>query len=375
MPDEMRELGFPIQGLDVSGEFMTQPGLTTPRASNVRAADPLAMRLRGGSRTGLAKFVDEQVSGANLIQHLNVVVDPTVDALIPDYVDGTSNLTPDPTEPARNPFGRSVRTGGSGTPILRHKPLPQGRFVQSESTFVPGVGSIFSPQNTSSGSVAFDADVTAGNLIVVTLRYAPGASNTPVFDPANVTDTAGTHYLKAVEAAYPSAGPNAAVIFYGIVPVTGTGPNTVSVTVTTDGDDVGEYTIDVLEYRRVAQSGALGGTAFDGGQFVWTGDYTLTPGRCPAARDDSIMIVVVSHVAGTGSADMGPAPAFETDPQPHQRGFGSGPQQLRGRELFDLMPVEASALGLAPTYTAHPNTTPNGSNIFWAMAAATFSPP
>lgn len=370
MPDQMRELGFPVNGQDVSTEFVTQPALTTPKANNVRATDPLAMRARGGSRTGLVKFVAEQVSGTNLIQNLSVLVDPTVEALVPDYTDGTPNLTPDPTEPARNPFGRSVRTGGSGSPILRHKPLPQGRFVQAESGLVPGVGSIFDPQNSSTGTATFDNDVTAGNLIVVTLRYPGSGSNHVTFDPAKVTDTAGTTYAKAAEAQFPSLGPTAAVIFYGIVPVTGSGPNTVSVTVTTDGVEVGQCFIDILEYRRVAQSGALGGSAADGNEFSWTGDFTLTPGAVQATRDDSIVVAVAQTAGGGGPTHTpGPAPAFETDPHPKGRSFPAG-----SNWVFDLIPVQASLIGIGPTL-AVTGGTPNGVTTFWAMAAASFSPP
>lgn len=371
MPDEMRELGFPIQGQDVSGEFMTQPGLTTPRAANVRAADPLTMRLRGGSRTGLAKFVGEQVSGAALIQHLNVVVDPTVDALIPDYIDGTSNLTPDPTEPARNPFGRSVRTGGSGTPILRHKPLPLSRFVQKAETFV----GVVTGTTTSTGTVTFDSKVTAGNLIVVTLRYAPGNSNAPTFDPAAVTDTTLNHYAKAADAQEGRVAPNAAVVYWTIAGISDT--CTISVTVTTDGaatQDVGEFTITALEYRNVEGGNPVGGTAVAGGNFVWNNDFTLSPGPVVVATDDSIVVVVLSQGVGPGTADIGPQPDIPTDPQLHTRAFATGGSGMAAASVFDAYGVGATAIGWTPTYTAHPTGTPSGATVYWAMAAVSFKP-
>lgn len=369
MGDTVTDIPFPLSGQNVAGEFGAPPGMTAVKGVNCRGYDPIARRLRGGSRPGLTKFLPVATpAGTHLIQHLDVIVDPTVDALPADFDNtGPTPTYPDPTEAARNPFGRLVRYGGSGVGLLRHKPATPGRFVQKQSTFVSD-----SAQGTSStsGGVAFDSPVTAGNLIVVTVRYATQGSNTPTFHPP--TDTAGTAYAKAAEAVSGLPGPDAAVIFYGIVPLTGSGPNTVSLTVSTDGNDVGAYTIDVLEYRRVAQSGALAGAATNGGSFTWTGDFTLSPGPVQTTRDDSIVVAVVSGVlpaAPPAVNTIGPAPAFTTDPQPTGRAFPS-----TNKGVFDLIPVEASGLGITPTFSVSGGS-PNNTTIFWAMAAASFSPP
>ena len=371
MDDTVTDMPFPLSGQNVAGEFGAPPGMTAVKGVNCRGFDPIARRLRGGSRPGLTKFLPVTPAGTHLIQHLDVIVDPTVDALPADFSDADATY-PDPTDPARNPYGRLVRAGGSGVGLLRHKPPTPGRFVQKQSTFVSttslGV-------NTSTGSVAFDNPVTAGNLVVVAVRYSPGSSCTPTFAAAGVTDTAGTAYAKAAEGRSSTVAPSAAVIFYGIVPVTGGGADTVTVTVTTDGgpaDDVGPFSVDVLEYRLVAQSGPLGGAAADGGTFTWTGDFTLTPGAVQATRDNSIVVAVANGnfpSAPPSTRTVGPAPAFTTDPRPTGRSVGTA-----AFTVFDLIPVEASLIGITPTFAVGGGS-PNGSAMHWAMAAASFSPP
>ena len=75
---------FPYAGIDVMRHFSRQPNRpvgpqkkysrTTPSAVNVRAYDATDGRLRGGSRSGLSKYVPVQVSGDNLVQGLNSIV-------------------------------------------------------------------------------------------------------------------------------------------------------------------------------------------------------------------------------------------------------------------------------------------------------------
>lgn len=81
--DDLKELVFPFGGLQ-----LTQPSLmsrpdTTPEAENVRAFESLTGRERGGSRPGITRFVNEQVSGDHEIQHMNTIV--TVDGEMLDY--------------------------------------------------------------------------------------------------------------------------------------------------------------------------------------------------------------------------------------------------------------------------------------------------
>lgn len=125
MPETLESLPFPLHGLNLIREFETQPAGTTVQAVNMRGQDPLELRQRGGSRPGMAKYIDSQVLGvASTIQHLDVVVDPTTEALLSDDDTGaivdpsTSNLR------RRIPVGqtRRLRSGGSGRQPNRNRP-------------------------------------------------------------------------------------------------------------------------------------------------------------------------------------------------------------------------------------------------------------
>lgn len=82
-PDITTDLHFPRGGIDLSQPFGRQPnrpdasGLyvrTTPRAINVRGYEPISNRTRGGSRNGIRKYVNAQVTGQEfIIQHLNSI--------------------------------------------------------------------------------------------------------------------------------------------------------------------------------------------------------------------------------------------------------------------------------------------------------------
>lgn len=52
----MAEIIFPIKGLHKGFQTEKQPGLTSFSMNNVRPYDTLANRLRGGQRSGLAKW-------------------------------------------------------------------------------------------------------------------------------------------------------------------------------------------------------------------------------------------------------------------------------------------------------------------------------
>lgn len=74
---------FPYAGLDVSRAFCRQPvrpigqeqkySRTTAFGMNVRSYDGQQGRLRGGSRTGISRYVNDRVSGSNLIQGMNLI--------------------------------------------------------------------------------------------------------------------------------------------------------------------------------------------------------------------------------------------------------------------------------------------------------------
>lgn len=77
-------LHFPYAGIDVSRHFSRQPvrpigseqkySRTTAVANNVRSFDGAQNRLRGGSRTGLGRYINAQVSNEDLIQQIDTIV-------------------------------------------------------------------------------------------------------------------------------------------------------------------------------------------------------------------------------------------------------------------------------------------------------------
>jgi hypothetical protein len=146
--DVQVDLSFPDKGLDRSTEYQLQPAQTTPDGTNVRAAGPEDFRQRGGSRAGLSRYIDQRVGGLDsVIQHLNVIVDPTSPAVLgsfenpvgvaggdPDSTDpgipdpSTNNLyniTGDPLDRRVPTGGRTVPTGGGGGPPVRNKPTEE----------------------------------------------------------------------------------------------------------------------------------------------------------------------------------------------------------------------------------------------------------
>jgi hypothetical protein len=84
MPDQLKDLHFPKSGLDISMAFSAQPNRpawngeyarTTPLGVNVRGWEPLTGRIRGGSRTGLRKYIPLTPGNITWItQELNLIV-------------------------------------------------------------------------------------------------------------------------------------------------------------------------------------------------------------------------------------------------------------------------------------------------------------
>lgn len=97
-PAQTLALQFPIQGMDITTEYGLQPDLTSPLAKNVRSYDPETQRNRGGARCGISRYIDQQLpiamagrmgvsSTGHLIQHLAVIVDPTIEATLSEFYD------------------------------------------------------------------------------------------------------------------------------------------------------------------------------------------------------------------------------------------------------------------------------------------------
>lgn len=120
-PEQLLELTFPLKGINTETEFQLQPDDTTPIAINVRSIDPVEHRNRGASRCGIRKYVDQKLGLLSLIQHLNVIVDPTIEATLSEVDSVYWQSGPDsglyPGAPRGRQMRRSekwMRKGGSG---------------------------------------------------------------------------------------------------------------------------------------------------------------------------------------------------------------------------------------------------------------------
>jgi hypothetical protein len=84
--DKPLDLRFPLQGLDLSTGLNAQRPGTTVKGQNVRSYDAGTLRMRGGNRSGITPFLGAgstvQVSGDNVVTHLNSIVWVTQAAII-----------------------------------------------------------------------------------------------------------------------------------------------------------------------------------------------------------------------------------------------------------------------------------------------------
>jgi hypothetical protein len=108
IPEQPREITFPLKGVDVTQELQQQPAETCVDADNVRGVDEQG-RARGGSRPGIDRYAPQGGQGANLIQHLNYIVDPSVAALELNFHEPGPDWIEDPNIP-----GLFYPPGGSG---------------------------------------------------------------------------------------------------------------------------------------------------------------------------------------------------------------------------------------------------------------------
>lgn len=128
MKEQLQDLTFPSNGLDLTAGFGAQRPGTTSVGLNVRTFEPGTQRGRGGSRQGLVRYVLPQLPTAAKIQCLDYIVDPSADALLANFGNGNFNdpgvLDPSTNPPGSDPTnpldprvrnrGNTWRTGGSG---------------------------------------------------------------------------------------------------------------------------------------------------------------------------------------------------------------------------------------------------------------------
>lgn len=126
--DDFKDVKFPAAGIDTSLEFDMQRDKTTREGENVRLFEPGTGRARGGSRPGHVRYKEGQVSGTNLIQHLAVIVDPTVEGLLADFdYEGSRRDMSTSNRRRRLPLTpeRRMRRGGNGRSPSRKTPRPE----------------------------------------------------------------------------------------------------------------------------------------------------------------------------------------------------------------------------------------------------------
>lgn len=132
--EHFADMTFPSRGVNKVSGFQIQLPETTPVGENVRMFEAMTNRARGGSRSGLSQWIEEEVTGAGLettIQHIGIVVTNDGDAMLGSFNTGDfldpSSAGPEfswpPLKFTRNPQ-RFVRAGGDGVqPFKNHAPL------------------------------------------------------------------------------------------------------------------------------------------------------------------------------------------------------------------------------------------------------------
>lgn len=170
------DLSFPLRGIDLQWEFGDQPGLTTRLGKNVRAYEPSSDRARGGSRSGLVRYLPQVPAGANLIQHLEMIVDPQAPFTGLSFDADTDTPIFDTSD-----GGRAVLDDGS-TRIIRQGGSGYYTHPEAEQEGDQPVGSIYLRQKKA-------GDVTGGNTdFTFDSEFAGNPASTVIV----VTESAGS---------------------------------------------------------------------------------------------------------------------------------------------------------------------------------------
>ncbi len=168
MPDDPKQLNlvFPLKGIDVTQEFQLQPPGTTPDALNVFSQDAIAHRNRGGSRPGLTKKPAGQLNrGTTVFQHLNLIVDPSTDALPQNFYSPEPDWIPHPRFP-----DVLVPPEGTGDQIIEQS-SPGIAFVQSKFALATSGAEV---------PVTFNSNVTIGNEVLLFVSTNTSSAGTQV---------------------------------------------------------------------------------------------------------------------------------------------------------------------------------------------------
>ena len=144
-------LDFPLGGLDTAFTISLQRAGTTRVAVNVRGQDFFARRLRGGSRSGLSKWIEARVNGVNPIQCIDIVVTQDYDATLYafDQSSGGPGVRISDTVTNNFPNGPGV-TGPGGNPQGGPTGATNFNRRKSDTATIPqGGNGIMQPRTTS----------------------------------------------------------------------------------------------------------------------------------------------------------------------------------------------------------------------------------
>lgn len=192
------DLSFPLRGENLEWEFGDQPGLTTRLGKNVRAYEPSSDRARGGSRSGLSRFLLNQVpAGSHLIQHLEMIVDPQAPLLGLSFTAGDTTIN-DTSDGGRaildDASTRKIRVGGSGyythpeadqTPDDSDDPIALRQFKKAETN--------------GDETVALDSEPLENSVLVVAVRLIRNSTENVLDAGMDVQNNAGAAFTRIGE--------------------------------------------------------------------------------------------------------------------------------------------------------------------------------
>ena len=147
MAEAFHNLDFPAKGLDLRGPLAEQPPGTTPVGANVRLYESLTNRPRGGSRSGISKYIPGQPNGSTVIQNLAAVVTVSGEALGwsfegRDFGDiGDLGIDYGPAAISGGPIGPLLGGGGGYQPSISFQEKRVQIVLSAEAPTWPADGS------------------------------------------------------------------------------------------------------------------------------------------------------------------------------------------------------------------------------------------
>lgn len=335
MPDNtrMENLEFPSGGIDVAGEFQEQPPGTTPEAINVRGVNPDSLRERGGSRAGLIQYIPGPLfAGADLIQHLNVIVDPTGPAMGQVFEVPGDDWVEDPLNP-----GFFVPPGGWGW-----QPNPNAVPAQDTTIKFKQIKQLIEEMDPLIRSATFDSAIVVDQYVFVAVEIggiAVGGTAEPNFtvDVENLTGSNFTQigsYVSFYDAGdfITNATYNRVSLWYKKVADI-VDDRTPVVTSLEDWPGDPNWTSSMLVFALNYSGVKLTSPIDDDNSTVGTPSGLCTTGLLTISAEESMILGVFQTGGGGGSNTATPAGQLRTSDF-----FGSD----LGFRIFDRKPLDMS---------------------------------